>query len=125
MALADEYGADYAIERMVSTPERLGLERETRLREGLARDRLADALTAAIEANVELGWLVGGRETILCERDPNRERIYNVDGREAVLDVVGQKVRYLDDPDREDTLTIEAVEPREEPTPELVQKLTR
>lgn len=125
LAVAEEFGAEAAMERLATAPERLGFDEDTPLRTGPMRDRVADALSEATDANYELGYLIGGRERILCERDPERQRVYNFDGREVVLDVAREKVRYLDEPNADATLTIEAVDPSHEPTREFLRGLKR
>ncbi len=108
-------------------PERLGFgfASNDALKEPQVRERLADLLAVMTHANGELDDLIAARETILCERDPSRQRVYNFDGRDVVFDVENGKVRYLDDPEADEVLVIEAVDPSSEPTREFLRTFKR
>lgn len=127
MTAAEEFGADHVMQTLIESPIKLGIgfSSATRLHDPDFREKLADVLGEVTYANAELGQLIGWREDILCATDPTRERIYNFDGRDVVLDIKNQRVRFVEDPAAEEALFIEAVEPSSEPTREFLRQLKR
>lgn len=125
LAIADEFGPETAMTRLAQDRETFGLGPQTLLDDAKVRDRVADVLSEANDANYELGFLISAREQILCDRDPLRERVYNFDGREVFFDVQNEVVRYVDEPQEVAPLHIEAVDPAHEPTRELLKQLQR
>lgn len=127
LTFAEEFGAEHVMQMLTETPASLGVgfSSATRLQDPNFREKLADILTEVTHANAELSQLTGWREDILFANDPTRERRYNFDGRDVLLDIDNQKVRYVDEPGAEDMLVIEAVEPSNEPTREFLRQLKR
>jgi len=123
-ASADEFGADHTVGRLAYEPSRYGLTPDSLLLEPARRARLRDVLEEVTDQNGRLGMEINAREAILCRRDPNRERRYNIDGRDAGLDRLRKTMRYLDDHTSE-VLTLESVEPLGAPDriPELHAEL--
>lgn len=103
---AEEFGIEETMARLERAPTAFGCEPVPPAQLAL----LSDVLDAVVSADAELGRLVGAREAILCTQDPSRQRRYNMDGREAILDVDARTMRYVDD-DRVSPLEVEVVEP--------------
>lgn len=110
LALAEEFGVDHVAERLSDSGRELGFSRPYGVGQGPDRDRVIDLLAVAKDADRDLCQLVAARETILCNRNPQHIRRYNIDGQEVVFNVEKGKVRVMDS-DREEPLRIELVPP--------------
>jgi hypothetical protein len=111
LSLAEEFGMDHVSDRLSDSPRELGFSRPYAVGKGDERDRVLDLLTVAKDADRELCELVASRENILCARNRERARRYNIDGQEVIFNVEGGKIRAMDS-DREEPLRIDLVPPR-------------
>lgn len=107
---AEEYGVEEAMGRFSDRPDTFGCVTDKLTANEIVI--LAQTLEALVAADFDLTRFVAFRENILCAEDPDRQRRYNVDGREAVLDLDGKVVRFEEDKS-EAPLLVEGIEPQQ------------
>lgn len=86
-----------AIAELVASTQELGLN-ATLHRLKTDDPKVADAITALVEASDRLSLAIGAREQFLTADNPKHQRVYVENGREFTLDMEKGSWTYLDDP---------------------------
>jgi adenylosuccinate synthase len=94
-----------SIAELVTSTQELGLN-ATLHRLKTTNPKVADAITALVEASDSLSHAIGDRESFLTQQNPAHQRVYIEDGREFTLDVEKGVWTYLDDPDHPIKVTL-------------------
>lgn len=94
-----------AIAELVTSTQELGLN-ATLHRLKTTDPKVADAITALVEASDSLSHAIGDRESFLTQQNPAHQRVYVEDGREFTLDVEKGVWTYLDDSDHPIKVTL-------------------
>jgi len=97
---------DDAIADLVASTQELGLD-ATLHRLKTNDPKVADAITALVEASDYLSLSIGAREEHLSRQNPKHDRVYIHDGREFTLDMEKGVWTYLDDPDNPIKITFD------------------
>jgi hypothetical protein len=92
IAHTEELGVDATLDALSVAPERFGLASA----DGLPMAQLRVLLPEIADRNWEIGGLTGEREDLLGRHTIADGRIFNLDGREATLDLATKRFRYLD-----------------------------
>jgi hypothetical protein len=108
--LAQEFGVPFIFDHLPLRAAEWGFAKPELVSASVGRDRLVDVVGIANAAEGDLSDLVTTRENILCARDPQRARRYNIQGRDAVLDIANRQVHFVD-AETFEPLIFERVEP--------------
>ena len=119
IAHTEEMGVDHTLAALTSTPDRFGLASA----EGLPLAQLRVVLPKIADLNWEMGRLTADRENLLGRLTIADGRVFNVDGREATIDLATHTLRFLDQ--STEPLEIEAVEPTGDPSPVRTRRRRR
>jgi hypothetical protein len=109
---ADEFGIDHTIAVLTQSPQTFNLLPT----HGLPIAHVANLVGALTDLNNDMGDLLGTRENLLGRYTLAQGRVFNINGREATVDLATHSLRYADR--TRELLTVRVVEPRApEPTP--------
>lgn len=86
-----------AVAELLTSAQDLGLN-ATLHRLKTKDPKVADAISALVEASDTLSLAIGARESHLAKTNPQHQRVYVNDGREFTLDMEKGVWTYLDDP---------------------------
>lgn len=106
-AVAEEFGEDFVLNHLQSTPERIGLAFPSSTDRKAAIANLKDPISRLLISNDDLNTATVERERHLITLNPNHRMVYNHYGREMTVDFTANTWTYVDSPHLTYALTLE------------------
>lgn len=100
---AGEFGADAAVTSFQVKPSEF---QQTQIPAPELAATIKLPLVAAYDHDARMDAILAERETLLANDDPERQRVFQLFGRECTIDPENQRIRYLDTGTNEQTQVI-------------------